>query len=215
MKNKAIFITATNTNIGKTYTALLLLEEFAKRGYKVGAFKPIETGVEDIPKDGLKLLKKSKQLNPDFYSIGIEDVTPVTFKLPAAPFVAKKNNFIDFEKISKAFEKISSICDIVIIEGAGGILVPIDENFFMIDFIDFFNATPLLITHDKLGCINDTLLSINIFQQKKIPFVWCINKRDNSENFKIITLSYYQYKFKNIYFLESNIETIADKLLIT
>ena len=213
--SKTIFVTATNTDIGKTYATLLLLEEFAKRGYRVGAFKPIETGVENIPKDGLKLYQKSIELNPNFSSIDIKDVTPITFSLPAAPFVAKKNRPIDFKKISEAFKKISDVCDIVIVEGAGGLLVPIEKDFFMVDFIKLFDATPLLVTHDKLGCINDTLLSINIFKQKSIPFVWCINKRDRSDNFKMITLDYYKHSFEDIYFLESNIETIVNKLLIT
>ena len=61
-----IFISANNTNKGKTYSTILLLEHLAKKGYRVGAFKPIETGVEDIPLDGQKLLKKSKRAKSKF-----------------------------------------------------------------------------------------------------------------------------------------------------
>ncbi len=211
---QTIFITATNTDIGKTYTTLLLLEAFAKKGFKVGAFKPIETGVFNIPQDGEKLYKKSKELNTEFKNISLEDVVPLTFKLPAAPIVAKDKYNIDFKKINKAFLKISKVCDIILIEGAGGLMVPIEEDFFMIDFIDFFNAKALLVTSNKLGCINDALLSINLLNQKNIKFLWCINEKYNYEEFKKTTLPYYKNKFENIYLLQSNIETIVNKLLI-
>ncbi len=210
---KSIFITATNTDIGKTYATLLLLEEFAKRGYKVGAFKPIETGVLSVASDGLKLLKKCKKLNSSFEKVTIEDIVPITFSLPASPFVAKKETKIDFEKITKSFQKVSQLCDIVLIEGAGGLLVPVEENFFMIDFIDFFKAVTLLVTHDRLGCINDTLLNINILENIKKPYIWCINERENFPNFKKTTLPYYRYKFQQVLYLQRNIETVANNLL--
>jgi dethiobiotin synthetase len=211
---KAIFITATNTGIGKTYATLLLLETLAKRGLKVGAFKPIETGVLNIPQDGKKLYDKSKKLNPRFKDISLSDVVPITFKLPAAPIVAKEESSIDFQKIKQAFLKISKVCDIVLIEGAGGLLVPIEEDFFMVDFIDFFDAKTLLVTLNKLGCINDALLSINILHQKNIKFLWCINEKYDCQKFKKITLPFYKNKFNEVYMLQSNIETIVDKLLI-
>ncbi len=211
---RTFFITATNTDVGKTYATLLLLETLAKKGYKVGAFKPIETGVINTPPDGEKLLKKSKELNSGFKNITIEDITPVTFKLPAAPIVAKGKYDIDFQKIKKAFLKISKVCDIVLIEGAGGLLVPIEKDFFMIDFIGFFNAKTLLVTSNKLGCINDTLLCLNLLHQKNIKFLWCINEKYDFKEFKRITFPYYKNRFNEIYLLQSNIETLADKLLI-
>ena len=93
-----IFISANNTNQGKTYSTLLLMKEFAKKGYKVGAFKPIETGVDNIALDGEKLLKKSQELNPNFKNISLKDIVPIQMKLPAAPIVGGK---VDFEKIKK------------------------------------------------------------------------------------------------------------------
>ncbi len=211
---KIIFITATNTNVGKTFATTLLLENFAKRGYKVGAFKPIETGVLSIPEDASKLLKKCKELNRDFSDITIKDIAPITFRLPAAPFVANNNQKIDFSKLSKSLSKISKVCDIVLIEGAGGLMVPIVNDFFMVDLIKFFNASACLITPQNLGCINDTLLSTNLLKEKNIPFIWCINDKNSLKDFKLVTLPYYKYKFKNIIFLQRNIETIMNKLLI-
>ena len=83
-KNKSIFITATNTDVGKTYASEKFLRFFAKNGLKVGYFKPCETRVIDFPLDGTKLLNLAKELNPNF-KVSISDVVPYQFNLPAAP----------------------------------------------------------------------------------------------------------------------------------
>lgn len=210
---KAIFVTATNTDIGKTYATLKLIEAFSKKGFKVGVFKPIETGVEGIAHDGKLLLEKCRKHNPLFNDIEIEDIVPIQFSLPAAPFAAKGKNKIDFEKIKTSYKKIQNLCDIALIEGAGGLMVPVEDDFFMVDFIKMFDASALLVTHDKLGCINDTLLSLNLLVSKNIKHKWCINIKDNEEDFKKTTLSYYQKKFGNILFLDRDLEKICEKLL--
>ena len=151
-----IFISANNTNQGKTYASLLLLESFAKKGFKVGVFKPIETGVKDYPLDGKKLFEKAKKLNPKLQALTLDDIVPIQHSLPAAPFVSGS---VDFEKIKNSYKKIKPLCDILLIEGAGGILVPITDNFKMIDFVKFFSAKLLLIVGSKLGMINDFLLN--------------------------------------------------------
>ena len=94
-----IFITANNTECGKTYTTLKLIKALSNKGYKVGVFKPIETGVvDDKPLDGIKLLKASK--NKD---ISLDDVVPIRLELPASPIVAGE---VDFKKIDKAYQKL-------------------------------------------------------------------------------------------------------------
>ena len=211
---KTFFISATGTDVGKTFVTLTLMDYFAKKGHKVGAFKPIETGVEDIPQDGGKLLKKSKELNPAFNDIDINDITPVTFTLPAAPFTAKGDKKIDYKSINKSFKKLQKRCDILFIEGAGGLMVPIDEKLFMIDFVNYFGAVTLLVTHGKLGCINETLISLNLLKQKKLPYTWCINLKACDRNkFIKTTLPFYKYYFKNPLILTSDIETIYTKMI--
>ena len=93
---KILFVSATNTDVGKTYACGKLLEHYAKKGFKVGYFKPFETGVVDFPLDGTKMLNLVKTLNPSF-NVTINDVVPYQFKLPAAPYVAKENTIIDIE----------------------------------------------------------------------------------------------------------------------
>ena len=186
---KSIFITATNTDIGKTYTTIKLSDELNRMGYKVGVFKPIETGVKTLPEDGVKLLKASK--NTD---ITLDDVVPVRFSLPAAPFVAKQDKKINFEKILKSYQKIKANSDIVLVEGAGGLLVPVEENFFMIDFIKLLDIDKtLLVTSNALGSINETLLSINLLKQKKVDFLWAVNEyKEKREVFEKVSLPFYK-----------------------
>jgi len=203
---KSIFITATNTDIGKTYTTIKLASVLNKLGYKVGVFKPIETGVKDIPSDGAKLLKASK--NKD---ITLDDVVPVRFSLPAAPYVAKKDKKIEFQKIKDSYEKIEKNSDIVLVEGAGGLLTPVEEDFFMVDFIKFLNIKKtLLVSSNSLGSINDTLLSQNLLKQRDIEFVWAVNEyKESRESFEKITLPF----FKEVLYIDEINSWISKHLL--
>ncbi len=208
-----IFITATNTDIGKTYATLKLLEIYAQEGYSVGAFKPIETGVKaNRPNDATLLLNSCQKLNKNFKSITLEDICPIQLSLSAAPFVANNGKNIDFEKIKRAYKKIKEVSDIIFIEGAGGLMVPVQKDFYIIDFIDFFDAHTLLVTHDRLGCINDTLLSLKALQDRDISHSWCINHRQKTDDFEKITLPFYKAKFERVYSLQDNSDL---KVLIT
>lgn len=213
MKFKPIFITATNTDIGKTYAAIKLIEHLGKKGLKVGVLKPIETGVEQIPLDGYALLEAAQKSNPNLKKLTFKDIVPIQFTLPAAPFVAKKNQSIQMDTIKEAFLKIQSISDIVIIEGAGGLMVPIDERLYMYDFIQIFDAITLLVTHAKLGNINDTLLNINLLESLKVDYQWCVNFRDNKDDFQKITMPYYEHRFEKVWSLQDHIELLSESLL--
>lgn len=188
---KRIFITATNTNIGKTYTTKLLFREFVKQGFKVGAIKAIESGVKaDLALDGLELLKLNVALNPALAHLSLADVVPFTYALPAAPFVASGGKDIDIDKILSAIKELEKDCDIVLIEGAGGLFVPINRDFFMIDLIKKLDAKALLVTHCLLGCINDTLLNIEALKSKNIEHVCAFNCIDESD-FEIVSKPYF------------------------
>jgi len=198
-----IFITATNTNIGKTYTTLQLIQYLSNQGYKVGVFKPIETGVTTKPIDGEKLFNEAKKYNKDLEKLTLDDIVPIQFQLPAAPIVCGE---IDFNKIDKAYNKIKSLCDILLIEGAGGIKVPITKNFYMYNFIEYFKAKSLLVVQSKLGCINDLELNLEFFK----PDVWAINLFDKS--FYEISYPYLRQKYKDILIIQKDLDKITKKL---
>ncbi|MEA3383372.1 MAG: dethiobiotin synthase [Campylobacterota bacterium] len=200
MKKEIYFITATNTDVGKSYASELFLRKFAKDGKRVGYFKPIETGVDKIPLDGAKLLKVAKELNRDF-NLTIDDVVPYQFKLPAAPFVAKGDKNIEIDTIKKKADYLFNFCDILVVEGAGGLMVPILKDYFMIDLIKEFDCKTILIGPSNLGSINDTMLSIRALESYGIDFDWYINLYKDKNSFKEVTLPFYKEYFEKINFL--------------
>ncbi len=196
-----LFITATNTDVGKTYACEKILKYYAKKGLKVGYFKPCETGVEEFPLDGIKMLNLVKELNPNF-NFSINDIVPYQFKLPASPYVAKKEKNIDIEFLIDKKNQLLKSCDILIIEGAGGLLVPIKRDIFIIDLIKKFESQAILITPSKLGCINDTLLSIEALKNRDIDFKWYINLYEDKKSFDKVSKPFLEEHFKELNFLD-------------
>ncbi len=212
---KKIFVTATNTDIGKTYTTLKLLQQFAKEGLHVAAVKPIETGVKEVPQDGLKLLSMQQTLNPRLKELQMKHVTPVTFELPAAPFIASGGKEIDTSVIHEAIEYFEDKCDILLIEGAGGLYVPINKEYFMIDLIEELHVdATLLVSHCSLGCINDTLLSLKALLHKGLPHTVAFNCKSSAqeEEFKLISKPFFDASGFALNMLQKDIRRIASIL---
>ena len=219
MENK-IFISANNTDCGKTYTTLKLIQKFSESGYKVGVIKPIETGVKNIPIDGKTLLDEAKKYNPLLKNLTYNDVVPIQFSLPAAPYVC---GVADFEKIKNAINKITPLCDILLIEGAGGIRVPIkmekgkgekenglsEKVIEMWELAKMVDAKLFLVISSKLGMINDFLLNKYFLESQKTDFTWAINLMD--ENYFKITHPF--MKQFNPLFIQKDLDKIAKKLL--
>lgn len=197
---QTIFITATNTDVGKTHASEKFLIKFANEGRRVGYFKPIETGVEDVPHDGATIFELTQILNPEF-NVLLSDVVPYQFKLPSAPYVAKGDTKIDIGFLKEKKDYLLQFCDILIVEGAGGLLVPVEKDIFMIDLIKEFDADTILIAPSNLGSINDTLLSIEALKNRDIDFKWYINLYKDKESFEEVTLPFYKDYFETINFL--------------
>lgn len=129
--------------------------------------KPIETGCKNvdgklIPEDALRLAN----------IINLEEkldlLCPYRFETPVAPYVASKieNKTIKLEEIKKAFELLS---EPLFVEGAGGLMVPIFKDFFMIDLIKYLSLEVIFVAPLRLGTINQTMLSIEALERRKIP----------------------------------------------
>ena len=192
-----LFVTATNTNIGKTYTTIKLIESFSKQGILVGVCKPLETGVEKEPLDAKLLLQTVQKYNSNFSSFEPKDITAYTFELPAAPFCADTNRTISIQTIKDKIIELQQLCDLLIVEGAGGLMVPITQNYKMIDLAKELNCKTLLVTPSKLGCINDTELSIEALKSKGIGFDWCVNLFEDRDMFQKVTQPYYDAVYPN------------------
>jgi len=210
---KRIFVTATNTNIGKTYTTKRLLREYASRGFKVGVLKPIETGVVNgYAEDAEELLEVVKELNAKLWHLEAEDIAPIVYEMPAAPYIASNNTPLDLKRVLKKIEELEAFCDIVIIEGAGGLYVPIDDKYMMIDLISLLGAKALLVTHCSLGCINDTLLSKKALEDRKIEHIVAFNCKEEDDSFSTISEPYFLKTGFRVLKLSSDIDIICDVL---
>lgn len=213
MRKKRLLVAASNTDCGKTYLSLKLLQEFAQRGLRIGAIKPIETGVDTDPLDGKKLFDCCRKLNPGFAAITLEDVAPVRYPLPAAPYISKGDEAIDFDKIRRAYEKIEAVSDIVLIESAGGLMTPIDEGFYVIDLAEFFGAEMLFFTTDKLGTISESIVNLAYLDQRKITYRWGINRMGSHETFDAINRPFLEKRFGSVTVLPDELERFVSDIL--
>ncbi|MFN7065413.1 MAG: dethiobiotin synthase [Aquificaceae bacterium] len=153
MPLKATLITATDTGVGKTFVSYNLAYALHERGVKVGYLKPIETDVKDLPQDGLLLSSLTGQ--------PLEEVVPVRYRLPLAPYAGILEEGRDFslEGLKEHFENILEKYEFLIVEGAGGVAVPIKGNYNYAHLAKDWNLKPLLVARAGLGTINHTFLS--------------------------------------------------------
>ncbi|MEA3456829.1 MAG: dethiobiotin synthase [Campylobacterota bacterium] len=207
---QTLFVTATGTNVGKTYTTLQLIQAFSKHNIRVGVCKPIETGVAETPLDAELLLDACQRVNPAFATLSPKDITAYTFPLPAAPFCADTQQTIDLKKIIEKIEELQKLCDLLIIEGAGGLMVPITQDYMMIDLIKTLNSKTLLVTPSRLGCINDTMLSIQALKSRKIDFDWCVNLYEDSKDFSEVTQPFYDTAYPEWWSAQDGLEKYID-----
>ena len=210
---QSLFITATGTNVGKTYTTVKLIEALASKGLAVGVYKPIETGVTHTALDATILLETCKKVNEKFKHLKPQDITAYTFPLPAAPFCADVDNTIDIQKIIDKHEELSKLCDILLVEGAGGLMVPITKEYMIINLIKELDAKTLLVTPSRLGCINDTVLSILALKTFDIDFDWCVNLHEDKESFTEVTQPYYDEVFPAWWSVDKGLKTFLSDLV--
>ena len=201
----SLFITATGTNVGKTHTTLKLIQHFSSKGLAVGVYKPIETGVENSPLDASLLLEACQSVNPKFEKFTPFDITAYTFALPSAPFCADMHHSIKIETIIEKQHQLQKECDILLIEGAGGLFVPITKDFMMIDLIEKLNISTLLVTASHLGCINENLLSQEALKRRNIDFEWCVNLHKDKEAFAKTTQPFYDEAYPDWWCVEEGL----------
>jgi dethiobiotin synthetase len=171
---KGFFITGTDTGVGKTVITGALILFIKHLRFRVCGMKPIETGCLKS-----KLKVKSSKLNvkeevlipPDGMFLkkiaGMDDhidlATPIRLENPLAPFPASEIEGIpvDIDRIKKAYADLSKKYDVVVVEGIGGLLVPIRRDYFVLDLAKHFGLPIIIVSRPGLGTINHTLLTVN------------------------------------------------------
>ncbi|MFH2011501.1 MAG: dethiobiotin synthase [Pseudomonadota bacterium] len=166
---KGIFITGTDTEVGKTVVAAGLAGALKSKGIDVGVMKPIATGVVRTPDElistDVQFLVKSIECNDE-----TELINPITLETPLSPLVASRLEKceIELDKISDAYSTLSQRHDFIVVEGIGGILVPIKENYFVSDMIKDLDIPIIIVARPGLGTINHTILTIREAQHMGI-----------------------------------------------
>lgn len=197
---QAFFITGTDTGVGKTYIACKLIQQYVAQGYKVVGMKPVAAGCELVDgewvnDDVLKLEAASNVKAPRALT------NPYSFTEPIAPHIAAKltGKTIEISVIKDAFDALSQLADIVIVEGAGGFLVPLNNTEKLADLAQALNIPVVLVVGIKLGCINHATLTFEAIKARHIQMhAWIPNQIE----------PLMQYSADNIASIKANLSSV-------
>ena len=166
---KSLFITGTDTDVGKTYIAAGLAVAFRKMGIDVGVMKPFAAGRAE--KKGYKsediviLSRAAKACDPE------KLVNPQFFKIPASPYTAWKTlkTKPKISTILSSFKKLTKLHDMILVEGMGGIMTPILKNYYITNLIKEMKIPAVIVTRSKIGTVNHTIMTCKMCEKYKIP----------------------------------------------
>ena len=177
-----IFITGTDTGVGKTLVAASLAIYLHERGYRVGVMKPVETGCAKkngllIPEDAVRVKEASRCTEP------IEKICPYRFAEPLAPSIAaeRAGEKIDVDLLLTTYGEISAEYDITLVEGAGGLMVPLLPSYTYADFARVLKLPLLVVAANRLGVINHLLLTLEHASCKGLSALGYVLNRISSE----------------------------------
>ncbi|MDP3778320.1 dethiobiotin synthase [Methylotenera sp.] len=178
---QSYFIIGTDTNVGKTYVASALVRHFAKAGYQTIGMKPIASGCEQTP-DGDLLNDDVLALSTASNVVAPLDMTnPYRFSPAIAPHIAAEQagEIIDCEKIKQAYHELTQLAEVVVVEGAGGFLVPLNRQETLADLAVTLNIPMILVVGMRLGCINHALLTVEAIKSRGLTLAgWVANQVD-------------------------------------
>jgi dethiobiotin synthetase len=162
--NKGIFITGTDTGVGKTLVACGVARLLQDWGVSVGVFKPVATGDQEDARQLLRAARIKEDLSV---------VNPQFFKAALAPSMAAglERREVDSESIYKAYWHLSKKYDVMVVEGVGGVKVPLGEATYVVDLMEALRLPALVVSRAALGTLNHTLLTLDALSAKKVPVI--------------------------------------------
>ena len=167
--NNTLFVTGTDTSVGKTFVCARLLEFMSSRGMQAGYQKWVATGVDgDLP-DDLAVCRAAVSGTP--MPERIEEQVPYCFRYPASPHLAAamEDRTIDPDVIVEQFHQAASRYDWLVVEGVGGILVPLRRDLLLADLLARLQPKTLIVARSGLGTLNHTLLTLEALRARKVP----------------------------------------------
>ena len=169
-----IFVSGTDTDAGKSYATGYLARTLADEGCRVITMKFVQTGNHDYSEDS--------EVHRRIMGIGMQPVdldhttAPVIFSYPCSPQLAARidGRDIDLGIIDRAADRLDSLYDVTLIEGAGGLMVPLTDDFWAIDYPATRRLPVAFVTNGRLGSINHTLLGLEALRQHGIEVAWLL-----------------------------------------
>jgi len=176
---KGVFVTGTDTGVGKTWIAAGITAVWRRWGLPATYFKPIQSG---CPEEGGRLVPTDARLAQELAGLPepLELLTPIILRLPLAPAVAaaQEGVAVDLHRVARALEELASRYDFFVVEGAGGLYVPlIDTHFLVLDLVRWLRLPLLVVARAALGTINHTALTVMAARQAGLPVAGVILNR--------------------------------------
>ena len=172
-----LFVTGTDTGVGKTRVAVALIHALRARGLRVAAMKPVSAGSAPGELNGdVTALLHAANVDAD-----LRDVNPYAFAEPVAPHIAAElaGVRIELDVIAAAFGRLAAAADVVVVEGAGGWRVPLNERDDMADLAQRLGLPVVLVVGLRLGCLNHALLTAESIARRQLPWAgWVGNHID-------------------------------------
>ena len=159
MKGMSLFITGTDTSVGKTRVTTHLIERLRSAGINAVGMKPIECGGRE---DAKAIFSASGGISS---GLTLDEVNPISLPEPLAPAAATVPHHIDLAQIRAGYKSLSDRFDCIIVEGAGGWLVPLDEGRTMADLAIELALPVLIVAANRLGALNHTLLTVSAIEK--------------------------------------------------
>lgn len=174
MSKRTFFVTSSGTEIGKTYVTTGLIRALRQAGHPVDALKPLITDFTDATRDGSDTVLILEALGQDVTEQGIGRVSPWRYTAALAPDMAaaREGLTVPYEEVIAYCREAHAALDdetTLIVEGAGGVLVPVDDTRTMRDFMMDLVATPILVVGSYLGTISHTLTALEALNHKGLP----------------------------------------------
>jgi dethiobiotin synthetase len=180
-----LFITATGTDIGKTFVAAGLIRALRARGIGVSALKPVVSGFDETRPNGSDPAVLLTALDKPFNKAELDAISPWRFKAPLSPDMAarKEARHIDFETVKTYCEsRIAETNHLMVVEGVGGIMVPLNERFTMLDLMHRLAIPIILISGNYLGAVSHLLSALHVLKKTDLsPHLIVINESENSQ----------------------------------
>ena len=180
----SFFVTGTDTDVGKTCVSAAIAKYLHDNDIDVGVMKPFASGYKATPgsvSEDVEILMKYSGVKDSIHLIN-----PYYFEIPTSPYDASKqlNLDIDISKVIESYRQLTSIHDVVIVEGIGGIMTPISKNYFVSDLIYDLQLESIVVTGSKIGTVNHFMLTYQHARQKNLNLKGFLVKQNVSAGYE-------------------------------